>query len=193
MHLSPERNPETLAHLARGCLVPRIKALAETLRGTFSDHHAFLLGEILIQTDQLTALIASCDQRIAELMKPHEDAVRRLQTIPGVGRRSAEVLVSEIGVDMTRFSTSGHLASWARICPGTHESAGKHRGTSTGVGNNWLRTTLLESAWAASHSRKTYLGAHYRGVAKRRGPLRTTFTALDRAIDAHIAEAQIAA
>jgi transposase len=98
-------------------------------------------GEILIQTDQLTALIASCDQRIAELMKPHEDAVRRLQTIPGVGRRSAEVLVSEIGVDMTRLSTSGHLASWARICPGTHESAGKHRGTSTGVGNNWLRTS----------------------------------------------------
>jgi transposase len=77
-----------------------------------------------------------------------------------------------IGVDMSRFVSAGHLASWARICPGTHESAGKHRGTSTGVGNNWLRTTLLESAWAASHSKKSYLGTQFRRVAKRRGPKR---------------------
>ena len=167
-----ERDPETLARFARGCLVPRVKALAETLRGTFTEHHGFLLRQILTQTDQLTALIAGCDARIVALMMDHEDALRRLQAIPGVGRRSAEVLISEIGVDMSRFTSAAQLASWARICPGTHQSAGKRRSTSTGVGNNWLRTTLLESAWAASHTRKSYLGAQYRRIAKRRGPKR---------------------
>jgi transposase len=86
-----------------------------------------------------------------------------------VGRRSAEVIVSEIGVDMSRFSSAGHLASWARICPGNHESAGQRRSTGTGSGNNWLRATLLESAWAAAHSRKSYVGAQFRRISKRRG------------------------
>jgi transposase len=80
--------------------------------------------------------------------------------------------MSEIGVDMSRFSTAGHLASWARICPGSYESAGKRRSAGTGTGNNWLRTTLLESAWAAAHSRKSYLGAQFRRISKRRGPKR---------------------
>ena len=167
-----ERDPEKMSQLARGCLVPRVPALAQALRGTFTDHHGFLLRQLLTQNDQLTALITECDGRITELMTPHEDTLRRLQAVPGVGRRSVEVLISEIGVDMSRFVSAGHLASWARICPGTHESAGKRRGTSTGVGNNWLRTTLLESAWAASHSKKSYLGTQFRRVAKRRGPKR---------------------
>lgn len=167
-----ERDPEKMSQLARGRLVPRVAALAEALRGRFTDHHAFLLRQILTQTDQLTALITACDERIAALMTPHQDRLRRLQAIPGVGHRSVEVLISEIGVDMSRFASAGHLASWARICPGTHESAGKRRGTSTGAGNNWLRTTLLESAWAASHSKKSYLGAQFRRIAKRRGPKR---------------------
>ena len=167
-----ERDPEKMSQLARGCLVPRVHALAEALRGTFTDHHAFLLRQILTQTDQLTALITACDGRITELMTPHEDRLRRLQAIPGVGRRSAEVLISEIGVEMSRFASAGHLASWARMCPGTHENAGKRRGASTEAGNNWLRTTLLESAWAASHSKKSYLGTQFRRLAKRRGPKR---------------------
>jgi transposase len=167
-----ERDAQKMSQLARGCLVPRVQALAEALRGTFSDHHAFLLQQLLTQTDQLTVLITACDQRITELVSPYQEALRRLQAIPGVGRRSAEVLISEIGRDMSRFVSAGHLASWARICPGTHESAGKRRGTSTGVGNNWLRTTLLESAWAASHSKKSYLGTQFRRVAKRRGAKR---------------------
>jgi transposase len=167
-----ERDPETLAQLARGCLVPRMPALAEALRGRFTDHHGFLLRQILMQADYLSELIAACDARIATLLAAHEDALRRLQAIPGVGRRSAEVLVSEIGLDMAQFASAAHLASWARICPGTHESAGKRRRVSTGAGNNWLRTTLLESAWAASHAKKSYLGAQYRRVAKRRGPKR---------------------
>jgi len=161
-----------LAALARGSLIPKVTQLAEALQGRFTAHHAFLLQQILTQLDQLASLIAACDARILDVARPMDAEIQRLQTIVGVGRRSAEVIVSEIGLDMSRFVSSGHLASWARICPGTHESAGKRRSAGTGTGNNWLRTTLLESAWAASHSRKSYLGAQYRRICKRRGPKR---------------------
>jgi transposase len=167
-----ETDPTRLANLARGSLTPKKRALAEALRGRFTPHHGFLLGQILTQLDQLAALVTSCDQRITAIAEPFAARIERLQTVVGVGRRSAEVMVSEIGVDMTRFATAAHLASWARICPGTHESAGKRRRAGTGTGNNWLRTTLLESAWAASHSRGSYLGAQYRRISKRRGPKR---------------------
>lgn len=167
-----ETDPHRLAALARGSLIPKVRQLAEALRGRFNAHHAFLLGQILTQVDQLAVLVAACDTRILEVARPLESEIQLLQTIVAVGRRSAEVMVSEIGVDMARFATSGHLASWARICPGTHQSAGKRRSTGTGTGNNWLRTTLLESAWAASHARKSYLGAQYRRISKRRGPKR---------------------
>jgi len=167
-----ETDPECLAKLAKGSLTPKVTQLAEALRGRFTSHHAFLLGQMLTQLDQLAEMVATCDARIIEVSKPFEPAIQRLQTIVGVGRRSAEVIVSEIGVDMSRFSTAGHLASWARICPGNHESAGKRRSAGTGTGNNWLRTTLLESAWAAAHSRKSYLGAQFRRITRRRGPKR---------------------
>ena len=167
-----ERDPHVLARYARGCLIPKVRQLAEALAGRFTEHHAFLLGQLLTHVDHLAALITDCDQRITTSISVHREALQRLQTIPGVGRRSAEVIISEIGVDMSRFASSGHLASWARICPGTHESAGKRQSAGTGIGNNWLRTTLLESAWAASHARTTYLGAQYRRLAKRRGPKR---------------------
>ena len=137
-----ETEPAHLARLARGSLTPKVTQLAEALRGRFTNHHAFLLGQILTQLDQLAALVAACDARITDVAQPFAAQIDRLQTIVGVGRRSAEVMVSEIGVDMSRFATSAHLASWARICPGTHESAGKRRSTGTGTGNNWLRTTL---------------------------------------------------
>jgi transposase len=167
-----ERDPVVLAGLARGTLVRKAARLADALTGRFTEHHAFLLGQLLRQVDHLASLVTACDARIETVIAAQTTAVQRLQTIPGVGRRSAEVLVSEIGVDMTRFASAGHLASWARLCPGTHESAGKRRSARTGTGNNWLRTTLLESAWAASHQRQSYLGAHYRRIAKRRGPKR---------------------
>jgi len=167
-----ETDPEHLAKLARGSLIPKVKPLAEALCGRFTSHHAFLLGQMLTQLDQLAVLIARCDVRILEVAKPFEPDIQRLQTIVGVGRRAAEVLVSEIGVDMSQFPTAGHLASWARICPGNHESAGKRRSVGTGTGNNWLRTVLLECAWAAAHTRKSYLGAQFRRISKRRGPKR---------------------
>jgi transposase len=167
-----ETDPAKLARLARGSLVPKGKQLGEALCGRFTVHHGFLLAQILTQLDQLAALVACCDARIADVAQPVAAHIERLQTIIGVGRRSAEVIVSEIGVDMCRFASSAHVASWARLCPGTHESAGKRRSAGTGTGNNWLRTTLLESAWAASHSRGSYLGAQYRRISKRRGPKR---------------------
>lgn len=167
-----ETDPDRLASLGRGTLVRKKAALAEALCGRFTAHHAFLLTQLLAQLDHLAALIEACDGRIATLAQPVQAHVERLQTIVGVGPRSAQVIISEIGVDMTRFASSAHLASWARICPGTHESAGKRRSAGTGTGNNWLRTTLLESAWAASHRRTSYLGARYRRLAKRRGPKR---------------------
>ena len=167
-----DTDPAKLATLARGSLIPKAKQLAEALRGRFTPHHGFLLDQILKQLDHLAGLVAECDARILQVMRPFAPHLERLQTIVGVGHRSAEVMVSEIGVDMSRFATAAHLASWARICPGTHESAGKRRSAGTGTGNNWLRTTLLESAWAASHSRRSYLGAQYRRINKRRGPKR---------------------
>lgn len=167
-----DTDPAKLAMLAKGSLVPKMKQLAEALRGRFTPHHGFLLGQILTQLDQLALLVSQCDERIVDAARPLALHIERLQTIVGVGRRSAEVMVSEIGVDMSRFASSAHLASWARLCPGMHESAGKRRSAGTGTGNNWLRTTLLESAWAASHSRGSYLGAQYRRISRRRGPKR---------------------
>lgn len=166
-----ETDPAKLAALARGSLVSKTQRLADALQGRFTAHHGFLLEQLLTQLDQLATLVALCDVRITEVARPFAPHIEHLQTIVGVGRRSAEVLVSEIGVDMSRFATSAHLASWARLCPGTHESAGKRRSAGTGTGNNWLRTTLLEGAWAARHSRG-YLGAQYRRISKRRGPKR---------------------
>jgi transposase len=167
-----DTDPERLASLAKGRLVPKVKQLAEALRGRFTAHHGFLLRQLLTQLDHLAALVAACDAQILEVARPFEPHIQHLQTIVSVGRRSAEVIVSEVGVDMSHFATSGHLASWARICPGNHMSAGKRRGVGTGTGNDWLRTTLLESAWAASHSRHSYLGAQFRRINKRRGPKR---------------------
>lgn len=167
-----QTDPDRLAALGRGTLVRKRSALAAALQGRFNAHHAFLLTQLLAQLDHFAALIEACDQEVVRLTQPIAAHIDRLQTVVGIGSRSAQVIVSEIGVDMTRFASSAHLASWARICPGTHESAGKRRSAGTGTGNNWLRTTLLESAWAASHSRTSYLGARYRRIAKRRGPKR---------------------
>ena len=123
------------------------------------------------QGDQLAVLVAACDTRILEVARPMEPEIQRLQTIVAVGRRSAEVMVSEIGVDMSRFATSGHLASWARICP-DHESAGNVAAPGPAPATTGFARRLLESAWAASHARKSYLGAQYRRISKRRGPKR---------------------
>lgn len=175
-----ETDPDRLAALARGSLRSKQARLAAALAGRFGGHHRFLLDLLLAQLDHGSALIAQCDVRILELTRPFASHLDRLQTIPGVGRRSAEVIVSEIGVDMTRFASSAHLASWARVCPGTHESAGKRRPAGAGVGNQWLRTALVESAWAAARTRRTYLSAQYRRISRRRGSKRAALAIAHR-------------
>jgi transposase len=175
-----ETDPAQLAALARGTLRMKATRLVAALEGRFTAHHRFLLSQLLAQLDHGAALIAGCDQQLLELTRPLEPHLERLQTIVGVGRRAAEVIVSEIGVDMTRFASSGHLASWARVCPGTHESAGKRRPAGAGLGNNWLRTALVEAAWAASRARQSYLSAQYRRIARRRGSKRAALALAHR-------------
>ena len=158
-----------LADLAKGTLRQKREQLADVLTGQFTDHHAFLLGEVLDHITYLEASIARLSERIALALQPYTDEVERLQTIPGVNRQAAETLIAEIGVDMRRFPTAAHLASWAGICPGNHESAGKRLRGTTRPGNRWLKTLLVECGWGAGRARQTYLGAQYARLSHRRG------------------------
>jgi transposase len=162
-------DPAELAGLARGKLRGKAPALRQALRGLVTDHHRFLLRTLLRQVDQLEALIAEYGGRIEVVLSPFVEAAARLETIPGLGSRAAEVIVAEIGTDMAAFPTAGHLASWAGLCPGNNESAGKRRTGKTTKGSQWLRTTLVQVAWAASHTKETIFSATYRKWAKRLG------------------------
>jgi len=164
-----QTDPERLANEARGSLKNKIPALRDALQGRVTDHHRFLLQTLMDQLRQLEDLIERYTARIEAAMPPFEEAERRLMTIPGVGRQAAEVIVAEIGSDMGQFPTAGNLTSWAGLCPGNNESAGKRRNTRTTRGSQWLRTTLVQAAWAASHTKKTIFGATYHKWAKRLG------------------------
>jgi transposase len=162
-------DPVALAKRARGSLRRKEAELTLALRGLVSDHHRFLLRMLLRQVDQLEGLIAEYAARIEGHLAPFAAAAERLESIPGVGAVAAEAIVAEVGVDMTRFPTAGHLASWAGLCPGNNQSAGKRRTGKTTKGSRWLRTVLVQAAWAASHTKATILGATYRRWAKRLG------------------------
>jgi transposase len=162
-------DPEQLADLARGRLREKVPALQLALHGRVTDHHRFLLQLHLEHVTHLDALIGQLGGRIEEVMAPFAPAVEQLTTIPGVSQRVAETVVAEIGTDMERFPTADHLASWAGMCPGNNESAGKRRSGRTTKGSRWLRTILVQAAWAASHTRDTALSAQYRRLARRRG------------------------
>lgn len=166
--IAGERDPVVLAEYARTRMRPRIPDLRLALEGGFGDHHALLLRLHLNHVDQLTAAVDGLDVEVDRLIAPFAEAHRRLTTIPGIGKRNAEVIIAEIGVDMTRFPTAGHLASWAGMCPGNHESAGKRRSGKARKGDAALRAALCESAWAAARTR-TYPGALYRQLARRFG------------------------
>lgn len=170
--IAGERNPEVLADLARGRLRPKTATLAHALVGRFNEHHAFLLRLILDHIETLEATIAELDAEVDRLIAPFAQTRDLLDTIPGVGKRSAEVIIAEIGVDMTRFPTPAALASWAGMCPGHHESAGKHASGRTRRGDIWLRTALVEMAWAAARTHDTYLSAQFWRLARRRGEKR---------------------
>jgi transposase len=170
--VSGKRDAEQLAEMAKGTLRTKRGQLVDALSGRFTDHHAFLLGQLLAHVEHLDRAIAECGARIEGAMLPFSQAAIRLQTITGVGRRTAETLVAEVGVDMSRFPTPAHLASWAAMCPGNNESAGRRKSGRIRKGNLWLKSALIEAAWAASHQRGTYLGALYARLSRRRGAKR---------------------
>jgi transposase len=161
-----------LAQLARGRLREKLPQLEQALAGQFGAHHRFLLAQQLAHIDFLDASLERVSTEIAERVRPFAAEVARVQSIPGVGRRTAEVLVAEIGVDLTRFPTARHLASWAGLCPGNDESAGKRRSGRTRKGSPWLRTALVEAGQAAARTKDTYLAAQYRRLVARRGAKR---------------------
>ena len=167
--IAGERDPDVLADMALTRMRPKIGELPKALVGRFEDHHALLARMRLDHMDELAAMVERLDQEVDKLMAPFAEPATRLLSIPGVGKRTAEVVVAEIGVDMSRFPTAAHLASWAGLCPGNDESAGKVRSGRARKGDEALRTALCEAAWAASHGRDTYLGAQYRRFLRRFG------------------------
>jgi transposase len=162
-------DPHVLADLARGQLRKKLSALREALEGRFDAEHALVVGQILAHIDFLDESIERLSAAIEEQIAPFAAAVELLCTIPGVQRRAAEVIIAETGGDMTTFASAGHLASWAGVCPGNDESAGKRRSGRTRKGSKWLRGTLIEAARAAARTRGTYLAAQYQRVRARRG------------------------
>ena len=167
-----ERDPKVLADMARGSMRGKTTRLEEAFTGRFTDHHAFLLRAMLARVDGIDADIEIVQTRIDEQITPFANAVNRLDEIPGVGVAIAQVIIAEVGLDMTRFPTPDHLASWAKFAPGISESAGRKKGGSnTGHGNRYLARALGEAA-VGCRTTKTFLGARYRRIARRRGKKR---------------------
>ena len=170
--ISGQRDPKVLAQLARARMRVKIPQLEEAFQGYFTDHHAFLLTRMLARIDALGADIATLDAKIEAEIAPFAEAVERLDEIPGVGVITARVIIAEVGVDMSRFPTPAHLASWARFAPGIKESAGRKKGNgATGHGNRYLASVLGEAAISAGRT-DTFLGERYRRIARRRGKKR---------------------
>jgi transposase len=172
--LAGERRPAVLAQLARTRMRAKIPLLEEAFVGRFTEHHAFLLRTMLARIDEATADITALEARIEQLIKPYASVVARLDEITGLGASGAATVVAEVGLDMSRFPTPGHLCSWARFAPGVKESAGKRKGRGgTGHGNRYLGQVLGEAAVAAGRT-NTFLGDRYRRLARRRGSARAT-------------------
>jgi transposase len=162
-------DPVILADLARGTLRKKLPALRQALQGRFRGHHAFLVTQFLAHLDYLDETIATLSVEIEGRLALFTAILTRLQTMPGVKRRTVENLVAEIGIDPTPFPTASHLASWAGVCPGNNESAGKRRRGRTRRGDRWLKVTLLEAALAAIRVKGSALGARYRRICRHRG------------------------
>jgi transposase len=164
-----QTDPTQIADLARRRLRQKLPALREALAGRLTEHHRFLLGRLLQQLAFLETEVATFDRQIAEALRPFEDLITRLDTIPGVNRRTAENILAEIGPNMAVFPDAAHLVSWAAICPGHDESAGRQRRGTMRKGNRWLRRALGQAAWAARNKKNSYPAAQFRRLAGRRG------------------------
>jgi transposase len=170
--LAGQRDVETLADLARGRLRAKRDQLKAALAGRVTAHHSFLLTEHLSMLESFDEAIERVSGEIAQRLAADQEAIALLDTIPGVGQRAAEILIAEIGTDMSRFPSAKHLASWAGMCPGNYESGGKRLSGKTRKGSRWLRQVLVEIAHVASKTKNTYLAAQYRRIATRRGKKR---------------------
>jgi transposase len=172
------RDVEALSQLAKTRMRSKIPQLRRALEGRFGAHHALMLRMHLEHVDQLSTNIQRLDVEVDRVIRPFSAQLKRLLTIPGVGRRLAEVIIAEVGVDMRRFATAGHLASWAGMCPGNHESGGKRRSGKARKGNRWLRAALCEAGWAAARCSDGYLPAQYRHLLRtfgKKGQTRAVF------------------
>jgi transposase len=170
--LAGQTDSEQLAELAKGRLWKKIPQLKEALTGRVREHHRFMLSEQLSHTDYLDEAIERLTAEIGERLRPFEEEIRLLDTVPGVNRQTAEELIAEIGLDMSRFPDGRHLASWAGMCPGHNESGGKRKSGKTRKGNSWLRSALVEAAHGAAHTKNTYLASQYHRLVGRRGKKR---------------------
>src|SRR5262245_47784819 len=162
-------DPNVLAELARGRLRTKLPALRQALAGRFRPQHAFLVTQLLAHLDYLDELIATVSAQVDDVIAPFAEDLARLDALPGVNKRTAEVILAEIGVDMRVFPSAGHLASWAGLCPGNNESAGKHRSGRARKGNRWLRSALTEAALASTRASRTAFAARYRRIMPHRG------------------------
>ena len=167
--IAGETDPDKLADLTRGRLKATRAELVDALHGRVTDHHRFMIKLHLSQLDAVDAAIASLEARIGAALGPFRPAVSLLTTMPGLSETTAHVLVAEIGIDMTRFPTVGHLISWAGLCPRLDESAGNRRSTRTRQSAPWLKPTLVNAAWAASRKKDSYLRAQFLRIKSRRG------------------------
>ena len=170
--INGQDDPAVLADLAKRRLRSKIPALTEALTGRFTDHHAFLAGVHLDLIDRHTEAIEEITARIEVVIEPFQGFRDLICTIPGIGPLTADVIVAETGADMTRFPSAGHLASWAGTTPGSNESAGRVKSTRTRPGNPYLQGAIGAAAMACSQNPSTYLGARYRRIASRRGPMK---------------------
>jgi transposase len=167
-----QTDPAELAELARGRLRGKIPLLQQAARGSLNEHHRFLIEQWMAMWDELAVRIANFEQRIEAQMRPFEPVVNTWSSLPGIDRVTAWTLVAEMGADMTQFPTAAHAASWAGLCPGQEESAGKRRSGRTRRGNVWLRRALSQAAWGASVTKGSYFKASYHRLAARKGKKR---------------------
>lgn len=177
-----ETDPDKLAERAQGSLQLKKAELAEALHGYSSDHFRWMLRQLIDDLSQLDRKLNELDMRLRERMGPHEDLIRRLRTIPGVNEITAWTLIAELGTDMTKFPSAGHAASWAGLCPGNCESAGKRQTGRTRKGDRYLRRMLIQNAWAVTRKKDCFLTALFSRIAMRRGPKRAAMAVAHRVL-----------
>jgi transposase len=177
-----ERDPARLADLAIHTARAKIPALIEALQGTFTDHHAFMCRHLLNQIDHLASSVTELDTRIGQLLADQDQDLDNLDTIPGIGRTAAEIVISETGADMTPFATAGHLSSWIGVCPGMNESAGMNKSGHTRHGNANLKRVLGVAAMAAIKQKDSYYAVFYRRIAARRGRQRALVAVMHKLV-----------